>query len=99
MRLHPGYAIACWVALALAASMHSSDAYATNALARETNTDFASPERIKSAMSAAFVNYKSLKEGTNSNVVPDLAKVPSELFGIALVTTDGRVYTEGNYKQ
>ena len=42
--------------------------------------------------------YKDLKEGKNADYIPALAKVDSNLFGIALVTPDGKVYTVGDVK-
>jgi glutaminase len=48
------------------------------------------------AVNAAFNKYKTLKEGKNADYIPALAKVDPNLFGIALVTTDGKAYTAGN---
>jgi len=47
---------------------------------------------------AAYAKYKTLKEGKNADYIPALAKVDSNLFGIALVTADGKVYTAGDVK-
>jgi len=51
---------------------------------------------IEAALEAAHAKYKDLKEGANADYIPALAKVPSTLFGIALVTVDGQVYTVGD---
>jgi glutaminase len=51
---------------------------------------------INSAMQAAYAKYKDLKEGKNADYIPALAKVDPNIFGIALVTPDGKVYTAGN---
>ncbi|HKW10616.1 MAG TPA: glutaminase A, partial [Gemmatimonadaceae bacterium] len=48
------------------------------------------------AVNAAYEKYKSLKEGKNADYIPALARVNPDLFGIALVTPDGRVYTAGD---
>jgi len=48
------------------------------------------------AVNAAFAKYKTLKEGKNADYIPALAKVDPNLFGIALVTTDGKAYTAGD---
>lgn len=48
------------------------------------------------AVNAAYEKYKSLKEGKNADYIPALAKVNSDLFGIALITADGKVYTAGD---
>jgi len=58
-----------------------------------------SDAEIKAALSAAHAKYKGLKEGKNADYIPALAKVPSALFGIALVTVDGRVFTVGDVDQ
>src|SRR5262245_62640106 len=50
------------------------------------------------AVNSAFNTYKDLKEGKNADYIPALAKVDPNLFGIALVTVDGKVYTAGDIK-
>jgi glutaminase len=50
------------------------------------------------AVDAAFAKFKNLQEGKNADYIPALAKVDPNLFGIALVTTDGKVYTAGDVK-
>jgi glutaminase len=50
------------------------------------------------AIDAAYAKFKSLKEGKNADYIPALAKVDPSLFGIALVTADGKVYTVGDIK-
>ena len=49
-------------------------------------------------MKAAYDKYKGLKEGANADYIPALAKVDSNIYGIALVTVDGQVYTMGDVK-
>ena len=39
---------------------------------------------------------RTCKEGKNADYIPALAKVDSNIYGIALVTTDGKVYTTGD---
>jgi glutaminase len=51
---------------------------------------------MQTAVNAAYTKYKDLKEGKNADYIPALAKVDPNLFGIALVTKDGKVYTAGN---
>ena len=52
----------------------------------------------QAAVDAAFAKFKDLKEGKNADYIPALAKVDPNLFGIALVTVDGKVYTAGDLK-
>ena len=54
------------------------------------------PAEIQRALNAAYEKYKGLQEGKNADYIPALAKVDPNLFGIALVTVDGRVYTAGD---
>ncbi len=54
------------------------------------------PEDYQRVVNAAYERYKNLHEGKNADYIPALAKVDSNLFGIALVTPDGRVYTAGD---
>jgi glutaminase len=54
------------------------------------------PAEIQRALNAAYEKYKGLQEGKNADYIPALAKVDPNLFGIALVTADGRVYTAGD---
>jgi glutaminase len=56
------------------------------------------PADYQAAVDAAYNKYKGLKEGKNADYIPALAKVNPDLFGIALVTTDGKVYTAGDLK-
>ena len=52
----------------------------------------------QTAVNNAFAKFKTLKEGKNADYIPALAKVDPNLFGIALVTADGKVYTAGDIK-
>jgi glutaminase len=53
---------------------------------------------VQKAVDAAYAKYRSLKEGKNADYIPALAKVDPNLFGIAVVTADGKVYTAGDVK-
>ena len=56
------------------------------------------PTEIQQAVDAAFGKFRTLKEGKNADYIPALAKVDPSLFGIAVVTADGKVYTAGDVK-
>ena len=43
----------------------------------------------------AYALYKDVNEGANANYIPILDTVPSELFGVAIATRDGKVYQAG----
>ena len=53
---------------------------------------------IEAALNAAYAKYKNLQEGANADYIPALAKVDSNIYGIALVTPDGDIYTAGDVK-
>jgi len=51
---------------------------------------------VQAAIDAAYTKYQNLQEGKNADYIPALAKVDSKIYGIAVVTTDGKVYTKGD---
>jgi glutaminase len=55
-----------------------------------------SAAQIEKAVNDAFARYQNLQEGKNADYIPALAQVDPKLFGIAVVTADGRVYAVGN---
>jgi len=57
-----------------------------------------SEQAINAALNSAYNKYKTLKEGKNADYIPALAKVDPEIYGIALVTTSGKIYTVGDVK-
>jgi len=50
---------------------------------------------VDSAVNAAFTKYQNLQEGKNADYIPALAKVDPKLFGIVVVTPDGKGHTAG----
>jgi len=53
---------------------------------------------MQAAVNAAHARYQRLQEGKNADYIPALAKVDPNLFGIAVVTGDGRAYTAGDVR-
>ena len=51
---------------------------------------------IETALNAAYEKYRTVQEGKNADYIPALAKVDPKIYGIALVTNDGRIYTAGD---
>src|SRR5439155_495356 len=47
-------------------------------------------EKIQAALDEAYNKFKNLKEGKNADYIKELANVDPNIFGIALVTTDGK---------
>src|SRR4029078_11770201 len=67
-----------------------------------TGAMFAAPAaddaKLKSAVQTAYTKNLNNKDGKNADYMPALAKVDPKIFGLALVTVDGRVYTAGDMK-
>ncbi|MGI9536064.1 MAG: glutaminase A [Desulfocapsaceae bacterium] len=55
-----------------------------------------SGDEIKMALQDAYNKYKNLQEGANADYIPALAEIDPDLFGIALITVAGDVYTVGD---
>jgi len=64
--------------------------------AARTASGVLAPADIQRALNAAYDKYKTLQEGKNADYIPALAKVDPNLFGIALVTPDGQIFTAGD---
>jgi glutaminase len=70
---------------------------AAPAFTREASTpDPLSAVAVQAAVDSAYAQFKDLREGKNADYIPALAKVDSNIYGIAVVTADGRVYTKGD---
>ena len=53
-------------------------------------------EKIQAAIDEAYTKFKDVKEGKNADYIKELATVDPKIFGIALITTDGQVFTKGD---
>ncbi|HSD07694.1 glutaminase A [Flavobacterium sp.] len=51
---------------------------------------------IQNVIDEAFTKFKDLQGGKNADYIKELANVDPNIFGIAIVTTDGTVYTKGD---
>ncbi len=58
--------------------------------------DALAPKSIRKAMDDAYAKVESVTEGKNADYIPALAEVDSKLFGLVLVTTDGKTYSKGD---
>ena len=79
---------------------HYSIAAATLALVSSVALGDTQPraDQYANAVKTAYANNKGVTEGANADYIPALAKVDPNLFGIALVTVDGKVYSAGDIK-
>jgi glutaminase len=55
-----------------------------------------SPENLQRVLDEAYAKFKDVKEGKNADYIKELAKVDPNIYGIAIVTTDGKIYTKGD---
>ena len=62
----------------------------------QSNAALPSPEEIERAVKKAYESARGDTSGKNADYIPVLAKVPSELFGVAVVTVDGKLYKAGD---
>src|SRR5262249_31802230 len=53
---------------------------------------------IKNVLDSVYAKVIKMKGGKNADYIPALARVNPGIFGIALVTVDGRVFTVGDIK-
>jgi glutaminase len=73
-----------------------------NASDRNDDVDFVSTgclptaERVQALVIDAYERYRSNDDGTVSPVYPALARVPRDLFGVAIVSASGSVYAAGD---
>jgi glutaminase len=54
------------------------------------------PEFVQKLVSDAHARFKSNTDGQNSQVYPALARTPSDLFGVCVAGTSGRIYAAGD---
>src|SRR6478609_7959548 len=50
----------------------------------------------QTAIDHAYAKFKDLKEGKNADYIKELANVDPNIYGIAIVTADGQIYTAGD---
>jgi len=54
------------------------------------------PEAFQATLKEAYNKFKGETTGKNADYIPYLAQVDSKLYGIAVVTTDGKIYKYGD---
>jgi glutaminase len=55
-----------------------------------------SAEKLQRVVDEAHAKFKDDRTGKNADYIAYLASVPSDLFGVAISTADGKVYTAGD---
>lgn len=51
---------------------------------------------LQAIVNQAHSKFKDLKDGKNADYIPILATIPSDLFGVVIVTREGNVYSAGD---
>ena len=54
------------------------------------------PAEFQALVNKVHAKYLPLKEGENANYIPILTETPSDLFGVVIVTREGKVYSAGD---
>jgi glutaminase len=55
-----------------------------------------SAQVLNRVVQEAHAKFKDVRDGANADYIPELAKVPSELFGVVIVTARGGVHAAGD---
>jgi len=87
--------IARLATVALAVATISSPALAQKSSKKAAPAATAGPA-YQDAVNAAYAKFKDTHEGKNADYIPALAKVDPNVYGVALITTDGKVYSTGD---
>jgi glutaminase len=57
------------------------------------------PEVVARLVEDAYEQFRAVPDGSNSQVYPALARVPSELFGVCVVGTNGNLFGVGDFER
>jgi glutaminase len=55
-----------------------------------------SAKDFQRVVDAAHAKYKGLQDGKNADYIPILTETPSDLFGVVIVTREGKIYSAGD---
>ncbi|MGY6555788.1 MAG: glutaminase A [Wenzhouxiangella sp.] len=85
-------------ALLLAGCAHTRDSIAFDAPPRGALAPSALvlPGDFQSVVESAHARYRDLRDGENASYIPILTEVPSDLFGVVIVTRDGEIHAAGD---
>jgi glutaminase len=99
----PGFCHLCAVALAVSsfaftgcARVPAKETAAQPAAAAPAGPAPWSSADLQRVVNEAYAKYKGDRAGKNADYIPYLASVPSNLFGVCIVTTDGQVFSAGD---
>jgi glutaminase len=61
-----------------------------------TSVPAQSPQDFQALVNKVHAQYAPLQEGANADYIPILTETPSDLFGVVIVTREGKVYSAGD---
>jgi glutaminase len=70
--------------------------FAGKAIAQNRSPVAPSEEALQNTLREAYTKFKNDTNGKNADYIPYLAHVDSNLYGIVIVTTDGKIYEIGD---
>jgi glutaminase len=82
--------------LAVASAMAGCAPVTSSAGVARAGTAGPTAAAIQAAMAEAYDQFKATQDGANASYIPALAQVPSDLFGIAVVTAAGERFETGD---
>lgn len=71
----------------------NSSLFSTTSEISGSNLDIST---LQDTLNQAYSIFQDTNEGQNADYIPELAKVPSDLFGIVIVTVDGDIIQAGD---
>ena len=71
-------------------------AFVSTGFAQKGKKSATTADPYQTAVDNAYTKYKDLKEGKNADYIPALAEVPSDLFGVSMITVNGKQYHKGD---
>ncbi|BAF71859.1 glutaminase A [Sulfurovum sp. NBC37-1] len=90
--------IACASFIMLGTSPVQAKGPVPSAVQTEVKKTSLTQERINAVLKEAYEKFKNDQGGKNADYIKALAEVDSKIFGITLVTPDGKVYEIGDTK-
>ncbi len=87
-KIYPGLILLTTLVMVLTLSLNGV------AQSKKKVTEVVSP--YQTAIDHAYEKLKDMKEGKNADYIKELATVDPNIYGIALVTADGQIFTKGD---
>lgn len=88
--------LAFWKSIRILLASVALCSFAGIAAAQNHSPVAPSEEALQRSIHEAYLKFKNDTGGKNADYIPYLAHVDSNLYGIAIVTTDGRIYKIGD---